>query len=242
MSGKSLIFGEEARDAAGRIDVGRSLADMLPAEPVARPASPARQTTAQIAALAFVGAAVLIGLFAMLRSSAAPAPAAQPQPSAQPSPAAPAAAAAPATPSATAASGCTLVQTTPTYYAPGGDIAPIALERGAACTVLAWHSLKPDWRQIRIAGQAPIWVPLSAISEQAPPALDLAPPPTPTPAPATAAPVVIVKEVPAAPPPPEPTRCASYQGGGVSVERCGAAPIEQLQAQALDAWKERMQP
>ena len=127
-----------------------------------------------------------------------------------------------------------------TYYAPAGDPAPLALERGTPCQVVAWHSGMPDWRQIRVAGQAPLWVPLAELGPHERPALDLAPPPTPTAAPATPAPQIIIWTP--TPAPPEPTRCAAYSGGGVSVERCGAAPIEQLQAQALDAWKERMKP
>lgn len=207
MSGKSLIFGQDARDASGRIDVGRSLADMLPPDPPPDPAGAqisagpvvrsAQIRRAQIAALAFIGLAVLIGLVALTRPGAAPA-AAQPTvlPTAQP-------AAAAAAPAATATPrSCVITQTTPAFYAPAGAPAPLAIERGTDCQVVAWHSGLPDWRQIRVGGGAPVWVPLAAISTPATAGLvDLAPPPTATPAPATQTPIVIVREVVVAPAP-----------------------------------------
>lgn len=201
MSGKSLIFGPEDRDAQGRI-AARSLADMLPpdtASPApARPGS-ARARAAQLSAASLIGTAVLIALLVLVRPAGAPAGLPTAQPSAPAATAAQPAAAA-ATPTS-APAGCVFVQTTVAYYAPSGDPAPLAIERGAACTVVAWHSGMPDWRQIRVGSGAALWVPLAAISEQARPALNLAPPPTPTLVPATQTPIVIVREVLVAPAP-----------------------------------------
>lgn len=205
MSGKSLIFGQDARDASGRIDVGRSLADMLPPDPPPDPAGAqisavpvvrsAQIRRAQIAALTCIGLAVLIGLVALTRPGAAPA-AAQPTvlPTAQPAAAALAATATPRS--------CVITQTTPAFYAPAGAPAPLAIERGTACQVVAWHAGLPDWRQITIGGGAPVWVPLAVVSMASTAGLvDLAPPPTATPAPATQTPIVIVREVVVAPAP-----------------------------------------
>lgn len=244
MSGKSLIFGQDARDASGRIDVGRSLADMLPPDPPPDPAGAqisavpvvrsAQIRRAQIAALTCIGLAVLIGLVALTRPGAAPA-AAQPTvlPTAQPAAAALAATATPRS--------CVITQTTPAFYAPAGAPAPLAIERGTACQVVAWHAGLPDWRQITIGGGAPVWVPLAVVSMASTAGLvDLAPPPTATPAPIPPTPRIIVEQAPPMPPPP--TQCATVRGGGATVQRCGVAPLEQLQADAEAAWREQMTP
>ena len=230
MSGKSLVFGPDDRDAQGRI-AARSLADMLP--PAAAPATPtSRQTRAQIAALVLVGLVVLFGLLFLARPAAPPAPAAAVPPTI--TPVLYPAAAAPPVPATPMPAGCWVVQTTPTFYAPEGDAAPVVAERGQSCTVVGHHSGYPAWRQIRVGGGAAVWVPAQALAGAEAAGPDLAPPPTATPAPAP-----LVVEVPI-PIPPAPTQCATVRGGGASVQRCGSASIESLQAQAEAAWREQM--
>ena len=58
-----------------------------------------------------------------------------------------------------------------------------------------WHAGYPDWRQIRIDGGSPVWVPVAVLSTAARSGPDLAPPPTATPAPAPPTAVVIVERV-----------------------------------------------
>lgn len=248
MAGKSLIFGDADRGPDGRLAIepaGRSLADLLPDASPAAPSAPARPLPSRRvqAASAVLAVVVLAGAWLALRPTAsAPAPRAVPTAAQAAAPtAAPAAAPASRAPSATATSGCQIAQTTATFYAPAGSPAPIAAERGQACHLVAWHALYPDWRQITIGGGEPVWVPLATLSEASTAGLpDLAPPPTATPAPATARPVVIIEQAPA--PTPEPTRCATVRGGGTTVQRCGIAPLDQLQADAESAWREQMTP
>lgn len=203
MSGRSVIFGQDDRDGTGRIAIGeRALADLFPAggpAPDAAPAQPGprdgRLMSAGVAALIVLGLAV----YALIGPVVAPTVGAgTPVATAPVSTPAPAAVVAPA---ATAA-GCVITQTTPAFYAPAGAPAPLAIERGTACQVVAWHAGLPDWRQITIGGGAPVWVPLAVVSMASTAGLvDLAPPPTATPAPATQTPIVIVREVVVAPAP-----------------------------------------
>lgn len=203
MAGRSLIFGEDDRDEAGRLRVapGRTLAELLPETPESAPPATARPTPGvrvQLALGAIVVAVLFVVWFAM-RPGAPPAPLAVAA-AATPSASAPPVATASATASATTivaspTPACTLLQTTATFYAPGGAPAPIAAERGQACQVLAWHAGYPDWRQIRIDGGSPVWVPVAVLSTAARSGPDLAPPPTATPAPAPPTAVVIVERV-----------------------------------------------
>lgn len=216
---------------AGRRPMFEPAAAQISAVSVVRSAQIRR---AQIAALAFIGLAVLIGLVALTRPGAAPA-AAQPTvlPTTQPAAAALAATATPRS--------CVITQTTPAFYAPAGAPAPLAIERGTACQVGAWHSGLPDWRQITIGGGAPVWVPLAVVSMASTAGLvDLAPPPTATPAPIPPTPLIIVEQAPPMPPPP--TQCATVRGGGATVQRCGTDPLAQLQVEAEAAWREQMTP
>lgn len=139
-----------------------------------------------------------------------------------------------------AAPGCTITHAAVTFYAPAGDATGDALDVGTACTLVGWHSGFPEWRQIVVAGNTPIWVRAAALNHanDTTGLLDLAPLPTTTPAPVQPTPLVIIEQAPA--PLPEPTQCATVRGGGVVIQRCGAASIEQLQADAAAAWRVQM--
>jgi hypothetical protein len=56
-------------------------------------------------------------------------------------------------------------------------------------------------------------------------------PPAPTPVPPTPEPIIIYQEAP-----PAPTQCATVSGGGITVQRCGSASIDQLDADARQEW------
>lgn len=242
MAGKALSFVDAERDANGRLLVEsppRSLVDLLPPPaPAAAPPAPAspralppRRVQVAVSVTALL---VLAAVWALLPRPAAQAPV---RPTI-PATAAPAvAASAPSAAPTVLSGGCTITRAAATFYAPGGDPTGDALEAGTDCTLVAWHAGFPDWRQIT-AGGAPIWVRASVVSAtDTTDVPDLAPPPTPTPAPATARPIVIVEQAP-----PAPTQCATVRGGGATVQRCGSAPLDQLQADAEQAWRAQMQP
>lgn len=242
MAGKALSFVDAERDANGRLLVEsppRSLVDLLPPPaPAAAPPAPAspralppRRVQVAVAVTALL---VLAAVWALLPSAGAPAPTHPTIPAA----AAPvAAASAPSAAPTAAPGGCIITRAAATFYAPDGDATGDALEAGTDCTLVAWHAGFPDWRQIT-AGGAPIWVRARVLSDPSTAGLpDLAPPPTPTPAPATARPIVIVEQAP-----PAPTQCATVRGGGATVQRCGSASLDQLQADAEQAWRAQMQP
>lgn len=221
------------RMAAADAQPARSLADLLPppaAAPAAAPARPAATSRAQLAGGIVVGVIVLLaGLYVAQRAPSVPAapPAAASRPTA--AQAAPSAAeAAPAAP----APAQTLPRAVVAYAAPDGAVLG-SIEPGRAYTPTA--RLGDAWTRITAAGSGLVWV--RAAELPADPALpDLATPTPPPPPPATAAPRVIVREVqvPAAP---QPTQCATVSGGGTQVQRCGTAPIEQLEADARAAWR-----
>lgn len=212
----------------------KSLAEYLPplppaAAPAAAPARPAAASRAQLAGGIVVGVIVLLaGLYAAQRApSALPAPpAAATRPAAAegaPSAAAPA----PAAP----APAQQLPRAVVAYAAPDGAVLG-SIEPGRPYTPTA--RLGDAWTRITAAGSGLVWVRASELPA-APGLPDLATPTPPPPPPATAAPVVVVREAP-----PQPTQCATVRGGGVSIQRCGAAPLEQLDADARAAWAAQM--
>lgn len=226
---------EAPRPPANRPAADQHIAAFLPAVPAApdAPSAPAPSRRVQLAGGALLVIVALLGWFAWLRPSDAPTPA---RPT-LPATAAPAVAASAPSAAPTAAPGCTITRAAATFYAPAGVPTGDALDPGTACHLVAWHSGFADWRQIT-SGGAPIWVRASVVSVADTTDLpDLAPPPTPTPAPATARPIVIVEQAP-----PAPTQCATVRGGGATVQRCGSAPLDQLQADAEAAWRAQMQP
>lgn len=214
----------------------QQIAAFLPSAPAApaAPSAPAPSRRVQFASGALLIIIAVLGWFAWQRPSDAPLATTPPT---IPATAAPAIAASAPSVAPTAAPGCTITRAAATFYAPAGDATGEALEAGTACQLVAWHAGFPDWRQIA-AGGAPIWVRASVLSVADTAGLpDLAPPPTSTPAPATARPIVIIEQAP-----PAPTQCATVRGGGATVQRCGSAPLDQLQADAEAAWRAQMQP
>lgn len=217
----------------------KSLAEYLPPLPAgAAPADPAlarprASSRAQLAGLLIAVLAVLLVVVFISQSLPAPAPrAAAP---AAPS-VAPAGATAPATPAAAQPAAAAAAQLLPrpvgAFAAPDGAYLGI-VEAGRAYTPTA--RLGDAWTQIAAQGSGLVWVQAAELA----PDLSLADLATPTARPqptALPAPAVQVREVPV-PAAPQPTQCATVSGGGTSVQRCGSAPIGQLEADARAAWR-----
>lgn len=197
MAGRSLLFHEADRDTQGRIAVdaaNRSLANLLPPPALAAPPPAGTERRAQLAGLVVVLVALGLGALFFLRPAPTPATPAAAVPTAAPAPPSAAEAALPV-PTAVGAA-CTVLRAAPTYYAPAGAPTGDAAERGQACALVAWHSGLPEWRQVRIAGGAPVWIGANRLSITSTASLvDLAPPP------ATQTPIVIIREVPVMVPP-----------------------------------------
>jgi hypothetical protein len=217
----------------------RSLSDLLPPAP-AEPAVGSdaitprlrSSTRAQLAGWVVVGLTLLVAGVYITQSlpiSVQRVSSTQRGPSAVPTSLQPPTVAAVAQEPAPQAPQRTLERPVGAFAAPDGIYLGI-IEAGRPYTPTA--RLGDAWTQIVAAGSGRVWIKAAELAPDAS-LIDLATPtarPLPT---APPAPQVIVREMPAAP---QPTQCASFSGGGTSVQRCGTAPIEQLEADARAAW------
>jgi hypothetical protein len=255
----SMQFTDADRDTRGFIRITppappveppaeRSLADLLPPTPGTGPAAaprvlalPPRAQLAGGALIVVVGLLVLYALFGR-GGEAIPATSPQSRPTAPPVPAT-APAAGVATPAATiaptpaptpaAAPLARLERAVAAFAAPDGAYLGV-IEAGRPYTPLA--RLGDAWTQIDAEESGRVWIRAAELAPDA--ALPDLATPTPRPVPTSPpAPRVIVREVLA---PPAPTQCAEVSGGGVSVQRCGAASLEQLDAEAKAEWRAKM--
>lgn len=214
----------------------RSLTDLLPPAPAvptsaARAAPPRPRTSgrAQLAAAIVAGAVVLLLALFIGQSLPTPTPRVVDPPALASAP--PAGPSAPAAPQPPRTALERLSRAVVAYAAPDGVVLG-SIEPGRPYTATARLGL--EWTRIAAEGSGLVWVRAAEL----PPASDLADLATPTQRPlptAAPAPVVVVREAP-----PQPTQCATVRGGGVSVQRCGAAPLEQLDADARAAWAAQM--